>query len=79
MLPVRFMIKTIKKREKGASKLNKRKFKKVLTILTRWNTIKTIKEKERLSDVESELAVVRRIAEGKNTAYIFDTVDARIS
>lgn len=32
--------------------------------------------KERLSDVESELAVVRRIAEGKNTAYIFDTVDA---
>ena len=25
--------------------------------------------KERLSDVESELAVVRRIAEGKNTAY----------
>lgn len=29
--------------------------------------------KERLSDVESELAVVRRIAEGKNTAYIFDT------
>jgi hypothetical protein len=32
--------------------------------------------KERLSDVESELAVVRRIAEGKNAAYIFDTVDA---
>lgn len=32
--------------------------------------------KERLSDVESELAVVRRIAEGKNTAYVFDTVDA---
>lgn len=29
--------------------------------------------KERLSDVESELAVVRRIAEGKNAAYIFDT------
>lgn len=38
------------------------------------NNINNIKE--RLSDVESELAVVRRIAEGKNTAYIFDTVDA---
>lgn len=32
--------------------------------------------KERLNDVENELAVVRRIAEGKNAAYIFDTVDA---
>ena len=32
--------------------------------------------KKRLDDIEDELDVVRRIAEGKNTAYIFDTVKA---